>query len=496
MTYQVIIPMTGVGQRFVDAGYREIKPLIRVGGKSILEHVLKMFPGATRVICIVSKDHNQKDALIAEIKRIRTDATVVEIAKHKLGPGHAVLEAKNKIDPNLPTLVSYCDWAGSWSPTEMISQLKDASGSILTYTGFHPHMLRNTKFAYVRKQDEIVVDIQEKNPFTDSPMQEEASAGCYGFSSGLLLIQALEKQIELNESLNGEFYLSLSYKNLLLNGHKIKTVLMEKFFQWGTPEDLQDWEYWNSSINALPGTPPEKIEGHNVVLAAGRGSRLSGVSRESKPNILVEGQRLWEYSAPPELKFRSNRVLTRPEVDLITREDVQDISVLSLTEGQAISAKIAIETIEDPGAYRLNVMSSDNAFTPEVFQEIEKLSESNQLVVWTAKKYPPSQLNPTHYSWINLEQKKIIKKKTPPNFSDWELVVGNFSFSNCQLALTLIDELVSKNIRVNGEFYLDSVIDIALTNGFTVATLAVNNFFALGTPEELLTYRYFSEIQT
>jgi NDP-sugar pyrophosphorylase family protein len=494
MTYQVVIPMTGVGQRFVDAGYKDLKPLIRVGGKSILEHTLSMFTGATRVICIVSKDHIQRDALIAEIKRVRLDATVVEIAKHKLGPGHAVFEAKNVIDPDLPTLVSYCDWAGVWSPTEMISQLEDVSGSILTYTGFHPHMLRNTKFAYVRKKEDIVIGIQEKNPYTDSPMQEEASAGCYGFSSGLLLMQALEKQIELNECLNGEFYLSLTYKNLLLSGHKIKTVLMDKFYQWGTPEDLQDWEYWNRSINALPGNSPAKIEAHNVVLAAGRGSRLSGLSRLSKPNILVEGRHLWEYSAPPELRFKSNRVLTRPEVDLITREDVQQISILSVTEGQAISAKIAIETIEDSGSYPLNVMSSDNAFTPEIFQEIEKLTKLNQLVVWTAKRYPPSQLNPTHYAWINSELMEVIEKQTPPNFSEWEMVVGNFTFSNCRLALALIDELISKNIRVKNEFYLDSLIELALINGFTVTTLNIKNFFALGTPEELLTYRYFSEI--
>ena len=57
MTYQVVIPMSGLGQRFVDAGYQELKPLIRAEGKTVVEHVLNTFSGAEKVICIVSRDH-------------------------------------------------------------------------------------------------------------------------------------------------------------------------------------------------------------------------------------------------------------------------------------------------------------------------------------------------------------------------------------------------------------------------------------------------------
>jgi NDP-sugar pyrophosphorylase family protein len=60
MSYQVVIPMTGVGQRFVDAGYKNLKPLIEVGEKSIVEHVLNMFADAEKVICIISEEHEQR----------------------------------------------------------------------------------------------------------------------------------------------------------------------------------------------------------------------------------------------------------------------------------------------------------------------------------------------------------------------------------------------------------------------------------------------------
>jgi 4-diphosphocytidyl-2C-methyl-D-erythritol kinase len=49
---QIIIPMSGLGQRFIDAGYSDPKPLIQVDGKPIIEHVVNLFPGETNVTFI------------------------------------------------------------------------------------------------------------------------------------------------------------------------------------------------------------------------------------------------------------------------------------------------------------------------------------------------------------------------------------------------------------------------------------------------------------
>jgi GTP:adenosylcobinamide-phosphate guanylyltransferase len=491
MRYQVVIPMTGVGQRFVDAGYKSLKPLIHVGGISIVAHVLEMFKGAQKIVCIISAEHEQRDRLVSEILRLRPDATISQIPGHKLGPGHAILQAVKDIDPTLPTLVSYCDWAGEWRVTDMLIQLEDYSGSILTYTGFHPHMMRSTKFAYVRKIDNLVVDIKEKESFTITPRDEEASSGCYGFATGALLLEALQLQLDENENLNGEYYLSLTYKNMLRRGYKVGTVLMSKFYQWGTPEDLQDWEYWNSSINSLPGLVKERLKVHNVILAAGLGTRIVEFAHQSKPNINISGQCLWEYSAPRGIVFESSWVVTREEVGISTRGDIQKVTIPYVTEGQAITAKIGIEKIDEYSSDPVNVLSSDNAFTPEVFALAAELAFENHLVVWTSRMYPLAQLIPNQYAWLNMKLRTVIKKQVPPNFLNWQLVTGNFTFSNRKIALSLIQELENKNIRVKNEFYLDSLIDLAFERELNVATVEIPNFIAIGTPEELLTYQYF-----
>lgn len=53
---QIIIPMTGYGSRFVAAGYKELKPFIKVEGKSILQWIVDgMYPGEKKLFLFVVK---------------------------------------------------------------------------------------------------------------------------------------------------------------------------------------------------------------------------------------------------------------------------------------------------------------------------------------------------------------------------------------------------------------------------------------------------------
>ena len=40
---KIIVPMAGTGNRFVQAGYTDPKPLIKVMGKRVIEYILDAF---------------------------------------------------------------------------------------------------------------------------------------------------------------------------------------------------------------------------------------------------------------------------------------------------------------------------------------------------------------------------------------------------------------------------------------------------------------------
>lgn len=61
---------------------------------------------------------------------------------------------------------------------------RNADGAISAYKGFHPHMLGSTNYAFIREDNQWMLEIKEKEPFTDNRMQEYASDGTYYFRKG------------------------------------------------------------------------------------------------------------------------------------------------------------------------------------------------------------------------------------------------------------------------------------------------------------------------
>ena len=111
---QIIIPMSGAGTRFVNAGYSTLKPLIEVDGSPMIEHVVRMFPGATDFVFICARNHLDETPLRSVLQRLVPNAVIVPIDPHKRGPVHAVLQARDWIKDAEPVLVNYCDFSVGW----------------------------------------------------------------------------------------------------------------------------------------------------------------------------------------------------------------------------------------------------------------------------------------------------------------------------------------------------------------------------------------------
>ena len=94
----IIIPMSGVGQRFIDAGYKDPKPLIQIDGKPIIEHVINLFPGETKFTFICNSTHLATTNMRQVLTACCPQGNIVEIPNHKLGPVYAVLQIADTID--------------------------------------------------------------------------------------------------------------------------------------------------------------------------------------------------------------------------------------------------------------------------------------------------------------------------------------------------------------------------------------------------------------
>ena len=244
---QIVIPMAGSGRRFVESGYKRIKPLIEVDKRPFIEYVVNMFPGETNFLFICSEEHLNNTNLRETLNSIVPEGRVVGIRQHKRGPVWTVLEARDHINDEEQTIVNYCDFNCIWDYKRFKQTVteKGYSGAMACYRGFHPHLLGPNLYASLRvDENNLLLEVREKYSFTESKMDSYQSSGTYYFKSGALAKKYFRELIEQDISVNGEYYVSLVYNLMCRDNLKTHIYEIDKFCQWGTPQDLEEFNYW------------------------------------------------------------------------------------------------------------------------------------------------------------------------------------------------------------------------------------------------------------
>ena len=250
---KVIIPMAGFGNRFVEAGYRDPKPLITVNGKRILEYICGMFDKEDELIFICNDYHLATTPMKKVILEIRPDATVVLVPSHKKGPVYTMAGMESYIDDNEEVIVCYCDNPYLWNYTEFKKWIKESEsdGCILSHVGFHPHRLSSTFMAYMKESNLVVSEIKEKEPYTEDPMQEHASTGTYYFKKGSYIKKYFQQLMDSDINYNGEYYVTLVYNLLIQDNLKVTCYPTDFVTVFGTPEEVENFEAWQTILRGL-----------------------------------------------------------------------------------------------------------------------------------------------------------------------------------------------------------------------------------------------------
>ncbi|MGL4524479.1 MAG: glycosyltransferase family 2 protein [Spirochaetia bacterium] len=253
---QIIIPMTGYGKRFENAGYDKLKPFIQVQNFPMIEWVTRMFKGdEENILFICRKSHLQIHPYIdKELHKVAPKANVFYLDDlEKKGPVDTLLKASHLIKDNEPVLISYCDYYMQWDYQQFKDHVieRDCDGAIPCYTGFHPHLLHKENLYATCQIDESqhLLEIKEKFSFEKDKMNSLHSPGVYYFKSGALLKKYAQKLIHENVHINGEYYMSLPYNYLVQDSLKVWCPSNVHYFcQWGTPKDLEEYLFWTNLI--------------------------------------------------------------------------------------------------------------------------------------------------------------------------------------------------------------------------------------------------------
>lgn len=513
---QIIIPMSGFGERFRKAGYTVPKPLIEVDGKPIIAYVIDLFPGETDFIFICNQEHLDDPAyrMRETLARYCPTGRVVGIPPHKLGPVYAVAQVADLIDLSRPVVVNYCDFTCYWDWLHFKRYVADCGcdGAIPAYRGFHPHSLGTTNYAYMREADGWAQDIQEKQPYTDNRMDEYASSGTYYFSSGGLMRDAFAAIQATGLKVGDEYYVSLAYKPLLESGKRIAVYDLQHFMQWGTPEDMAEYRMWSDAFRRLIDsayTPSLQISGTTLIPMAGLGERFSREGyTTTKPLILVSGKPMVVQAAGDlPASDRQLFVLRRdmPGVDSIEAtlrtifSAVQTVVLDGPTDGQARTALLGwlaeSAVAQDDGPLTIAACDNGALYRPEGLKALLD-DPATDVIVWVVRGYSNAARHPRMYGWVacaeGSDRVTGVSVKTPlADPAHDPIITGTFTFRRGADFASSVARMIAREAQINGEYYIDTCIEDALALGLTVRIFEIDSYLCWGTPNDLRTFEYW-----
>ncbi|WP_207847265.1 sugar phosphate nucleotidyltransferase [Pseudomonas sp. 21_B] len=512
---QIIIPMSGFGERFRRAGYTVPKPLIEIDGKPIIAHVLDMFPGEQDVIFICNQDHldNSDYRMESILKNLCPTGKIIGIPAHKLGPVYAVRQIEHLIKLDSPVVVNYCDFTCYWDWPHFKNFVKTTgcAGAIPAYKGFHPHSLGSTNYAYIRETSGAVQDIQEKQPYTNNRMDEYASSGTYYFDSGKTMVDAFRQTMDQQLNVNGEYYVSLAYKALLADSRSVMVYPLQHFMQWGTPDDVREYNGWSTAFRKMnqPSAPlSAPATGALIIPMAGMGQRFTNEGYAlTKPLIPVSGKPMVNQATDDLPKAKHHAFVIRQDMPgyAETAEQLECLypgtvikTIPNVTQGQACTALLGLDALESvighiDGPITFGACDNGALYDEQAFRTLIDNPEVD-VIVWGVRGHANAIRQPQMYGWIDSENGRILRVsvKTPLASPETDpIILGTFTFRRAEDFRLAISNLIQRDGRINGEFYIDSVINDAIETGLRCELFEVDSFLSWGTPNDLRTFEYW-----
>ena len=231
----IVIPMAGRGERFRIEGYKNPKPLIEFNNKTMIELALESLSLKGDYIFIVY--NYLDDKLNQKLKSILENYSdkIISIDYITEGPASSALLAEKYINNEQPLLITNCDQIMNWNSLNFKNFIEttELDGVVVTYNS------ETLKNSYVKLNDSgLAIKFAEKEVISKYSLN-----GIHYWKKGRYFVESAKSMIEKNIRCNNEFYLSLSYNQMIELGLNVGIFHIdnENHYAVGTPDDLENF---------------------------------------------------------------------------------------------------------------------------------------------------------------------------------------------------------------------------------------------------------------
>ena len=255
--FNLLVPIAGRGQRFIDAGYKVPKQFIYVDRRQLIDVSLSCFELEECNLIFVVRDDQISNYNVDKLLKSKYGENITIVVTDGLTEGSvcSCLLAEEYINNELPLFIHTLDieFFPKVEPSKLAAT--DSDGTLLTFKS------NSSNYSYALTDDSgLVIKTAEKKVIS-----EEACVGIYYFKHGSVFCQNAKEMIRRDLRTNNEFYVSPLYNLLIENNLKVKTLPVEKMHIFGTPREFEF--YKNNVIKRIGDKPIALCSDHSGIEA-------------------------------------------------------------------------------------------------------------------------------------------------------------------------------------------------------------------------------------
>ena len=257
----LVIPMAGLGQRFVNEGYAVTKPLIPVSGKPMVTQATNDLPAALHHVFVLRSDMPGYEDIAEELKRTYTDTLIETIPGVTEGQACTALIGLDALERALPQALgpitfAACDNGELYDPGAFHELANNPDVDVIVWAARgwanavrHPQM-----FGWIDEKNGRIKTISVKTPL-QSPATDPIVLGTFTFRRAADFRNVLAHLRDRDGRINGEFYIDSCINDAIEMGLRCHIFEVDNLLSWGTPNDLRTFEYWQSCFHKWNGHP-------------------------------------------------------------------------------------------------------------------------------------------------------------------------------------------------------------------------------------------------
>lgn len=231
---------------FLMAGKSDIregiypKNLVEINGVPLIQCVIESFSSLltdnTKTIFLIDKSENEKYFTKNVVKLVKPGSQIIEVPNITKGALCTALLAIEQVNNEEPLVVINGDIVIEENAKFILNEFikTGLDGGIITFESVHP------RWSYVKCNIEgYVTEIAEKRPISNI-----ATAGVYYFKKGKYFVEGAMNLIRKGSEVNGVYYVSLVYNEMILKHLKIKTYKVDRsrYFSLSKDADIKKYE--------------------------------------------------------------------------------------------------------------------------------------------------------------------------------------------------------------------------------------------------------------